>query len=215
MVCSLEKNIKTITEEFSIFLTNSKRSPLKIESDRGSEWYNFIFQYFLNLKNIQLFSSYRDKGPSITESFIRTKRSLLKKPVFEKGKADWLSELPSVFKKYNDSIRNSIKMTPIQASKKSNEREVCINFRDDREKQKPKLKLGHLVRTADIKRVFNEGDSTNWSHILYTITEVIDDSNPSYRTDYLPESYNENLLRSAKLSLDENDQNMKKLILIQ
>ena len=52
-------------------------------------------------------------------------------------------------------------MTPIQASKESTEREVCISLRDDREKQKPKFKLGQLLRTADFKRVFSEGDSTN------------------------------------------------------
>ena len=37
-------------------------------------------------------------------------------------------------------------------------------------KQKPKFKLGQLVRTADIERVFSEGDSTNWSYELYTKT---------------------------------------------
>ena len=45
------KYSKTITEEFSNILTKSKRKPLKIESDRGSEWYNSIFQKFLKAKN--------------------------------------------------------------------------------------------------------------------------------------------------------------------
>ena len=59
-----------------------------------------------------------------------------------------------------------MKMTPIQASKKSNEKEVYSDLRDDREKQTPECKLGQLVRTADIKKVFSKGDSTNWSHKL-------------------------------------------------
>ena len=37
------KNSQTITNEFSNILTTSKRKPLKIESDRGSEFYNSIF----------------------------------------------------------------------------------------------------------------------------------------------------------------------------
>ena len=45
--------------------------------------------------------------------------------------------------------------------------------------------------------------------------EVIHDTIPSYRIDYLPETYNENLLRPTKLSFDENNQVMKKLNLIQ
>ena len=43
---------QTITNEFSNNLTSSKRKPLKLESDRGSEFYNSFFQNFLKLKNI-------------------------------------------------------------------------------------------------------------------------------------------------------------------
>ena len=124
---------QTITNEFSNILIKSKRKPLKIESDRGAEFYNSIFQNFLKSKRIYHYSRYTDKGPSVCERVIRTIRNLLKKPVFEKGNADWLSELPSVIKKYNNSIHSSTKMTPIQASKKSNERRVYSNLQDKRE----------------------------------------------------------------------------------
>ena len=135
--------------------------------------------------------------------------------MFEKGNADWLSELPSIIKQYNNTVHHSIKMKSIDASKKSNQKLVYNNLKDDREVRKPKLILGQLVRTADIKRVFSKGDSTNWSYKLYTITEVIHNTIPSYRIDYLPERYNENLLLPTKLSLEENNQVMKELNLIQ
>ena len=209
------KYSQNITKEFSNILSKSKRKPLKIESDRGTEFYNGIFQNFLKSKNIHHYSRYTDKGPSIAERVIRTIRNLLKKPVFLAGNADWVSELSSITKQYNNTIHHSIKMTPNQASKKSNEKLVFSNLRDDRVKRQPKFKLGQLVRTADIKKVFSKGDSTNWSYKLYTITEVIHDTIPSYRIDYLLERYNENLLLPTKISLDENNQIMKKLNLIQ
>ena len=106
-------------------------------------------------------------------------------------------------------------MTPIQASKKINEKVVYNNLQDERQKQKPKFQLGQLVRTADIKRVFSKGDSTNYSYKLYTITEVIHDTIPSYRINYLTGRYNENLLLPTKITLEENIQKMKKLNLIQ
>ena len=166
-------------------------------------------------KNIQHYSRFTDKGPSIAERVIRTVRSLLKKPVFEKGNADWISELSSVVKQCNNNIHSSTKMKPIDASKKSNEKEVYSNLQDKRKILNPKYKLGQLVRTADIKRVFSKGDSTNWSYKLYTITEIIHDTIPSYRIDYLTDRYNENLLLPTKLTLEENNQVMKKLNLIQ
>ena len=209
------KYSQTITNEFSNILTQSKRKPLKIELDRGSEFFNSTFQNFLKSKNIQHYSRFTDKGPSIPERVIRTVRNLLKKPVFEKGNADWISELPSVIRKYNNTIHHSIEMTPKQASKKANEKVVYSNLQDKRKILNPKYKLGQLVRVSDIRRVFSKGDSTNYSYILYTITEIIHDTIPSYRINYLPERYNENLLLHTKLSLDENDQVMKKLNLIQ
>ena len=44
------KYSQTITNEFSNILTTSKRKPFKIESDRGTEFYNSIFQKFLKSK---------------------------------------------------------------------------------------------------------------------------------------------------------------------
>ena len=85
------KYSQTITNEFSNILTKSKRKPVKIESDRGTEFYKSIFQNFLRSKNIQHYSRFTDKGPNIAERVIRTLRNLLKKPVILAGSADWLS----------------------------------------------------------------------------------------------------------------------------
>ena len=106
-------------------------------------------------------------------------------------------------------------MTSIQASKKSNENLVYSKLQDKRRKLNLKFKLGQLVRTADIKKVFSRGVSTNNSYILYTITEIVHDTIPSYRINNLPERYSENLLLPTKLSLEENHQVMKEQNLIQ
>ena len=49
------KYSQTITNEFSTILTTQERNPLKIESDRGSEFYNSIFQNFLKIKYLNHF----------------------------------------------------------------------------------------------------------------------------------------------------------------
>ena len=91
---------------------------------------------------------FTDKGSSIAKRVFRNMRNLLKKPVFEKGNADWLSELPSVIRKYNNTIHHSIKMPHMEAFKKVNVKLVYNNLKGNREIQKPKYKLGQLVRTA-------------------------------------------------------------------
>ena len=60
-----------------------------------------------------------------------------------------------------------MKITPVQAPLKKKEKVVISNLRDKREKNKPKIKLGTSVRTADIKKDFSKADSTNWSYEIY------------------------------------------------
>ena len=72
-------------------------------------------------------------------------------------------------------------MTPIQASLRKNEGYVYTNILNKRKKIKPKYEIG------DIKKTFSKGDTTNWSYKLYKITQIINDTIPSYKIDNLKE----------------------------
>ena len=74
-------------------------------------------------------------------------------------------------------------MTPIQASLKKSEGYVYNNLLDKRKKLNPKFQMNDLVRTADLKRTFLKGDTTNWSYKLYKITEIVNVTKSSYRLD--------------------------------
>ena len=141
----------------------------------------------------------------------RTIRDLLKRPVFEKGDGNWIDVLQTITKQYNNRVHSSTKLSPIQASLKKNEGFVYKNILDKRKKIKPKYELGDLVRTADLKKTFSKGDTTNWSYKLYKLTEIINDTIPSYKIDNLEERYNQSLLNKTELSLKQNKNNMKAL----
>ena len=82
---------------------------------------------------------------------------------------------------------------------------------DERKKIKPKFQINDLVRTADLKKTFSKSDTANWSYKLYKITEIINDTIPSYKIDNLSERYNESLLKKTKLTLKQNKDVMKVL----
>ena len=205
------KNAQTIKDSFENILTNSKRKPNLIETDRGKEFYNNIFQDFLNKNNIRLYSRNSSYGAVFAERFNRTIRDLLKKIVFEQGDAKWIDVLPTITKQSNNRIHSSTKLTPIQASLKKNEGYVYKNLLDKRKKVKPKFQINDLDRTADLKKTFSKGDTTNWSYKLYKIKEIINETIPSYKIDNLKERYNESLLKKTELTLKENKDVMKKL----
>ena len=200
--------IKDCSENILII---SKRKPNLIESDRGKEFYNNTFQDLLNKNNIKFYSGNSSYGAVFAERFNRTIRDLLKRPVFEKGDGNWIEVLQTITKQYNNRIHSSTKLTPLQASLKKNEEIVYKNLLDKRKKLKPKYEIGDLVRTADLKKTFSSGDTTNWSYKLYKITDIIHDTIPSYKIENLPERYNESLLKKTELTLKENKDVMKKL----
>ena len=155
------KNAQTIKDSFENILKSSKRLPNLIESDRGKEFYNNIFQDFLNKNNIKLYSRNSSFGAVFAERFNRTIRDLLKKIVFEQGDANWIDILQPITKQYNNRVHSSTRLSPKDASLKKNEGYVYKNLLDKRKKIKPKYEIGDLVRTADLKRTFSKGDTTN------------------------------------------------------
>ena len=94
---------------------------------------------------------------------------------------------------------------------KENEGYVYKNLLDKRNKIKPKFQKNDLVRTADLKKTFSKGDTTNWSYNLYKITEIINDTIPAYKINNLKERYNESLLKKTELTMKENNSVMNKL----
>ena len=208
---SQNKNAQTIEDSFENILISSKRKPILIDSDRGKEFYNIIFQDFLNKNSIKLFSRNSSYGAVFAERFNRTIRDLLKKIVFEKGDANWVDVLPTITKQYNNRKHTSTKLSPEDGSLKKNEGFVYKNLLDKRKKVKPKFQINDLVRTADLKKSFSKENTTNWSYKLFKITEIINDTVPSYRLDNLPERYNESLLKTTELTMKENNTVMKKL----
>ena len=88
-------------------------------------------------------------GVVFAERFNKSIHDLLKKPVFEKRNSDWISEISSVVKKYNNTIHSSTKLKPANAFKKVNDNKNFSKFQEKRKKLPPQFQLGQLVRSAD------------------------------------------------------------------
>jgi len=83
--------------------------------------------------------------------------------------------LAKLVKEYNNTKHSSIKMTPIEASKKKNQGTVYLNLYGDMEtsRQKPKFKVGDKVRISKYKRkVFDKGYTPNWTEEVFTIDKI-------------------------------------------
>ena len=78
---------------------------------------------------------------------------------------------------YNNARHSSIKMTPVEASKKRNEKNVWSNLYGDLiylKPGKPKFAIGDKVRISKYKRqVFDKGYTPNWTEEIFVIDKVL------------------------------------------
>ena len=205
------KSAQTIKDSFEKILIKSKKKPNLFESDREKDFYNKIFQDFLNNSNIIHYTRNSYPRAVFAENFIRAFRDLHKQPIFERRDANWVDTLSTITKQYINRVLTSTKLTPIQASLRKNEGYVYKNLLDKTKKIKPNVQINDLIRVADLKKTLSKGDTTDWSNKLYKITEINNDSIPSYKVDNLKERCNETLLKKTELSMKESKDVIKAL----
>ena len=88
---------------------------------------------------------------------------------------NWIDLLDELVSKYNTSYHNTIRMTPVDASKKQNETDVWENLfkdldiHDETSKKSNKFKVGDTVRISRIKGILEHGFLPNWSEQVYKI----------------------------------------------
>ena len=167
------KNSNEIINSFKDIFKKSKRKPKMIQSDEGSEFTNKQVQKFFNDNNIKWYHTYnRDIKCSICERFNRTILNKIYKNFTLNNNTIWIKDLNKLVKEYNNSYHRTIKMKPIDASKKSNENIVRKSYNFEIINKKPKFKIGDKVRVSLLKNTFEKGYTSNWSEQIYIIGDI-------------------------------------------
>ena len=167
------KNSNEIINSFKDIFKKSKRKPKMIQSDEGSEFTNNQVQKFFNDNKIKWYHTYnRDIKCSICERFNRTILNKIYKNFTLNNNTIWIKDLNKLVKEYNNSYHRTIKMKPVDASKKSNENIVRKNYNFEITDKKQKFKIGDKVRVSLLKNTFEKGYTSNWSEQIYVIDDI-------------------------------------------
>ena len=167
------KNYNEIINSFKDIFKKSKRRPKFIQSDEGSEFTNKKVQKFFNDNNIKWYHTYnRDIKCSICERYNRTILNKIYKNFTLNNNTIWIKDLNKLVKEYNNSYHRTIKMKPIDASKKSNENIVRKNHNFEITNKKSKFSIGDKVRISLLKNFFEKGYTSNWSEQIYVIYDI-------------------------------------------
>ena len=82
----------------------------------------------LGKKKITLCSTENEEKSSVVDRWNRKIKTKMWKQFTVQGNTQYLDKLPEILKQYNNTKHSSIKMTPVEASKKNNEGLVYFNF---------------------------------------------------------------------------------------
>lgn len=165
----------SICDAFSTILKTSKRIPVNLMTDKGTEFSNRLFQQFLNKKSIGYYHSNNpDTKAAIVERFNRTLKTKLWRYFTKHSTARYIDVLQDVVDSYNSAVHSTIKIAPRDVSE-HNVLQVWENaYKDKSQKSKgPRLKTGDYVRISREKTTFRKGYRSNWTEEIFIIEKVI------------------------------------------
>ena len=82
--------------------------------------------------------------------------------------------------KYNNKYHSTIKMTPVQASLKINEKKMKNIYNFDKTKKLGKFKIGERVKLSLEKNIFEKSYETNWTEEIFEIYDIKYSNVPYY-----------------------------------
>ena len=175
---------KTVLDAFQFIVKTSNRKPKYIWVDESKEFYNEDMTAWLKDGNINRYSTHGEHKSAIAERFNRTLKDRMWRRFTADNTRNWIDMLDDLVSKYNTSYHNTIRMRPVDASKKKqNETEVWENlFRNDDKtsKKSTKFKVGDTLRISRIKGIFEHGFLPNWSEQVYKIESINNSESVTY-----------------------------------
>lgn len=155
------------------------RKPEKLWVDKGSEFYN---KHVRDL-GVELYSTENEEKSCVVERWNRTMKEKMFKYFSANSTRKYIDVLGDMVDRYNNTKHSSIKMTPVEASKKVNENIVWYKLYGSikAEPIKPKFSVGDRVRITKKKKTFEKGYTPRWTEEVFTVSQVQYTDPPTYK----------------------------------
>jgi len=165
-----DKTGKSVADAFKQIFQKSKRKPEKLWTGKGRDFYNIHVKEL----GVELHSTENEEKSSVAERWNRTMKEKMFKCFAANNTNKYTDVLDDFFERYNNTRHSSIKMTPVEASKKENEVRVYRNLYPGltRRPMRVKFKIGDKVRILKKKGLFEKGFTPNWTEEAFTVSKI-------------------------------------------
>ena len=171
-----DKKTETVSKAFEDIF-KSKRKPRMLWTDKGSEFITKHFKEILKKEGIRLYHTDNEEKSSVVERWNKTMKNRMWKMFTVNNNTVYWDKIDKLVNDYNNARHSSVKMSPVEASKKKNENKVWTNLYGDLtylKPGKPKFAVGDKVRISKYKRkVFDKGYTPNWTEEIFVIDKIL------------------------------------------
>jgi hypothetical protein len=148
----------------------SERTCRMLQSDKGTEYTNSVFQSMLAKHGIHHYTSENDDiKAAVIERWNRTLKERIYRYFTYRNTRRYIDVLNDIVYSYNNTYHRSIGMTPSQVVKE-NEHIVRARLYPEKPKRfKYRFNIGDTVRMSIRRNVFHKSYSGNWSEEIFTV----------------------------------------------
>ena len=164
------KTGKAVTEAFPNIL-KGHRTPKKLQTDDGKEFYNGMFREMLKKHNIHHFSTASDTKASVVERFNRTFKQRLYRYFTTYNTLSFVKAVPALMNGYNKTYHRSIGTSPKKVDG-SNTAEVWNRLYGayvNGKRNKAKFRKGDRVRLNQKFRQFKKSYLPGWTEEVFLV----------------------------------------------
>ena len=119
------------------------------------------------MNNIEMYSTFNEGKSVVAERFVRTFKNKIFNHMKAISKNLYFDVLDNIVNKYNNTVRRTIKMKPINVTDDS-----FVEYNEQSNKKDPKFKVGDHVRISKYKNIFAKGYSPNWSEEDFVVNKI-------------------------------------------
>lgn len=185
------KSASEVRNVFESILIEELRRPAYVQTDKGREFVNALFQQLLKENEINFYTSENnDIKCALVERFNRTLKSRMWRYFTFANTRRYLDVLPQLVRSYNDTVHRSIGIAPSLVTPKNESMIFQRLYKPPKKKKRRKdeLEVGDKVRISETKKIFSKGYTPHWSIEIFYINGKINTNPVTYTIkDYLGE----------------------------